>query len=45
MSILDIGERICTKNKVRDKLKAYDHRILDQAAAKIIETVKDAGNS
>ncbi len=30
-------------NKVRVKLKAYDHRILDQAAAKIVETVKRSG--
>ncbi|MGI6324815.1 MAG: 30S ribosomal protein S10 [Bacilli bacterium] len=33
------------KNKVRIKLKAYDHRILDQAAAKIIETVKRSGGT
>ncbi len=32
------------KEKVRIKLKAYDHRILDQAAAKIIETVKRSGS-
>ncbi len=32
-----------SKEKVRIKLKAYDHRILDQAAAKIIETVKRSG--
>jgi small subunit ribosomal protein S10 len=45
-SILDIGEgRIyMAKEKVRIKLKAYDHRILDQAAAKIIETVKRSGS-
>ena len=30
-------------SKVRIKLKAYDHRILDNAAAKIVETVKRAG--
>lgn len=28
---------------VRVKLKSYDHRILDNAAAKIVETVKRAG--
>jgi small subunit ribosomal protein S10 len=33
-----------TKDKVRIKLKAYDHRILDQAAAKIVETVKRSGS-
>ena len=27
-------------NKVRIKLKAYDHRILDNAATKIVETAK-----
>ena len=28
---------------VRIKLRSYDHRILDNAAAKIVETVKRAG--
>jgi len=32
-----------SKEKVRIKLKAYEHRILDNAAAKIIETVKRTG--
>ncbi len=27
-------------NTVRIKLKAYDHRVLDNAASKIVETVK-----
>ena len=30
-------------SKIRIKLKAYDHRVLDSAAAKIVETVKRAG--
>lgn len=30
-------------NKIRIKLKAYDHRILDQAAVKIVESVKKTG--
>ena len=30
-------------NVVRIKLKAYDHRILDNAAQKIVETVKRTG--
>jgi len=30
-------------NMVRIKLKAYDHRVLDQAASKIVETVKRTG--
>jgi small subunit ribosomal protein S10 len=29
--------------KIRIRLKAYDHRILDRATAKIIETVKRSG--
>jgi len=32
-----------SKEKVRIRLKAYDHRILDQAAIRIIETVKRTG--
>ena len=30
-------------DKVRVKLKSYDHRKLDSAAAKIVETVKRSG--
>ena len=30
-------------SKVRIKLKAYDHRVLDSAAAKIVEVVKRTG--
>jgi small subunit ribosomal protein S10 len=29
--------------KIRLKLKAYDHRLLDQAVAEIVETVKRSG--
>ena len=29
--------------KVRIKLKAYDHRVLDNACTKIVETVKRSG--
>ena len=32
-----------SNTKVRINLKAYDHRILDNAASKIIETVKRTG--
>ena len=32
-----------SKTKVRIRLKAFDHRIIDQAAAKIVETVKRTG--
>ena len=31
------------KEKVRIKLKAYDHRVLDSAAAQIVATVKRTG--
>jgi len=31
--------------KIRIKLKAYDHRLLDQAVAEIVETVKRTGAS
>jgi len=31
------------KEKVRIRLKAYDHRILDGAASKIVDTVKRTG--
>ena len=34
-----------SKEKVRIKLKAYEHRILDVAAAKIVETVKRTGGA
>ena len=30
-------------SKVRIKIKAYDHRVLDNAAAKIVNTVKRTG--
>ena len=30
-------------SKIRIKLKAYDHRVLDSAASKIVETVKRTG--
>lgn len=29
--------------KIRIKLKSYDHRVLDEAAKKIVETVKRSG--
>ncbi len=32
-----------SKEKVRIRLKAYDHRVLDNAALKIVETVKRSG--
>jgi small subunit ribosomal protein S10 len=46
MSILKIGDKggkIMAKQKIRIRLKAYDHRILDQSAEKIVETAKRSG--
>ena len=34
-----------SKERVRIKLTAYEHRILDTAAAKIVETVKRTGGT
>ena len=42
----DIDERsdnYMSKQIVRIRLKAYDHRILDNACTKIVETVKRSG--
>ncbi|PKM83854.1 MAG: 30S ribosomal protein S10 [Firmicutes bacterium HGW-Firmicutes-13] len=32
-----------TKQKIRIRLKAFDHNILDQSAGKIVETAKKTG--
>jgi small subunit ribosomal protein S10 len=32
-----------TKQRIRIRLKAYDHRILDQSAAQIVETAQNTG--
>lgn len=34
-----------SNTKVRIRLKSYDHRILDNAASKIVETVKRSGGT
>ena len=34
-----------SKGSIRIKLKAYDHRILDNAAKKIVETIKRSGGT
>ena len=34
---------MAAKNVMRITLKAYDHRLIDQSAAKIVDTVKKAG--
>ncbi|AMP21397.1 30S ribosomal protein S10 [endosymbiont 'TC1' of Trimyema compressum] len=31
------------KEKIRIRLKAYDHKLLDQSARKIVETAKNTG--
>ena len=31
------------KNRIRIRLKAYDHRVIDQSAGDIVETVKRTG--
>ncbi len=41
----DKGGKIMAKQKIRIRLKAYDHRILDQSAEKIVETAKRSGAS
>jgi len=33
------------KEKIRIRLKAYDHRILDQSAEKIVDTAKRSGSN
>ena len=32
-----------TKDKIRIRMEAYDHRILDLSATRIVETAKDTG--
>lgn len=39
------GGKMMAKQKIRIRLKAYEHRILDQAAEKIVETAKRTGAS
>ena len=35
--------RCCPNEKIRIKLKAYDHRVLDQSTQEIVETAKRTG--
>lgn len=37
------GGNIMAKEKIRIRLKAYDHRVLDQSAEKIVDTAKRSG--
>lgn len=32
-----------SKDRIRIRMEAYDHRVLDLSAAKIVETAKDTG--
>lgn len=36
---------MATQQKIRIRLKAYDHKILDQSSEKIVETAKRTGAS
>jgi len=36
---------MANKEKIRIRLKAYDHQVLDQSAEKIVETAKRTGAS
>lgn len=40
---MDEGGNKMAKQKIRIRLKAYEHRILDQSADKIVETAKRTG--
>lgn len=37
------AEKIAVKQKIRIRLKAYDHRIIDKSSAQIIETAVRSG--
>ncbi|MMZ50270.1 30S ribosomal protein S10 [compost metagenome] len=43
IKIGDKGGTKMAKQKIRIRLKAYDHRILDQSAEKIVDTAKRSG--
>ena len=38
-----VDEQTPTTNRIRIKVRAYDHRIIDQAIKTIVETVKRSG--
>ncbi len=37
------GKKMANKQKIRIRLKSYDHQVLDQSATKIVETAKRTG--
>lgn len=43
MTTLDEGGKTMAKQKIRIRLKAYEHRTLDTAAAKIVESATRTG--
>jgi small subunit ribosomal protein S10 len=36
-------DKVITNQKIRIRLKAYDHKLLDQSAMDIVETVRETG--
>ena len=38
-----MANTVATSEKIRIRLKAYDHVVLDQSAEKIVETAKKTG--
>ena len=36
-------EKVIAKQKIRIRLKAYDHKLLDKSALEIVETAKETG--
>jgi len=40
---IDKGGKIMANNKIRIRLKSFDHKILDDSAAKIVEAAKNSG--
>lgn len=43
LSVLKKDEKAAPKQKIRVKLKAYDHRVIDQSAQQIVETALRTG--
>ena len=43
LNVDEQGGKIMAKQKIRIRLKAYDHRVIDQSAEKIVETAKRSG--
>ncbi len=37
------GKKMANAQKIRIRLKAYDHQLIDQSAQKIVETAKSTG--